>query len=397
MSQYNENSDKKNAGEKNHSQDPAELSLAELLGSSNDAVSDDAPKRVNYREDEPASGVVKLAGLVEAATVEMSKASPNDSFASGSYAFTGGQANSNGRITGAPIVTSTMPPPHRSRTAPIFIALGIVAVIVVFAVSMMNRQQSEKQAANLVEIAKLRAETEKELGRMREAEAARKLAEAAAISQAQHQETIVASANPNEAAKKVDEPAENEVAATSNNDAEKSPETQSEELPPPAKKKAGKSSTRTKRAHASSRPKPTQVASVATPQVKDSVVETPKTPVNDKTGELDALLSGSTKRPIPERASSSDSGGMPNIPTKSQVKAAMGPVAAKAKSCSRFSTGTVQLQVTVGNNGRVKESKALGSFANTTAGKCVEMMARTARFSKFSESAFTFTYPVILR
>jgi hypothetical protein len=39
----------------------------------------------------------------------------------------------------------------------------------------------------------------------------------------------------------------------------------------------------------------------------------------------------------------------------------------------------------------------MGSFANTTAGKCVEMMARTAKFPKFSDPTFTFTYPITLR
>ena len=75
----------------------------------------------------------------------------------------------------------------------------------------------------------------------------------------------------------------------------------------------------------------------------------------------------------------------------------MGPVAARAKACSKYSTGTVQLRVTVGNNGRVKSSKAMGSFAGTTAGKCVEMLARTAKFNPFTDPSFTFTYPVILK
>ena len=59
----------------------------------------------------------------------------------------------------------------------------------------------------------------------------------------------------------------------------------------------------------------------------------------------------------------------------------MGPVKARAqKMCAKYSTGVVQVQVVVGSNGRVKSATPKGAFANSTAGKCVAMQSRTAKF-----------------
>jgi hypothetical protein len=51
----------------------------------------------------------------------------------------------------------------------------------------------------------------------------------------------------------------------------------------------------------------------------------------------------------------------------------------------------------VGNDGKVRTAEALGAFAGTTAGKCVEMLAKTARFPKFSDPTFSLTYPITLK
>ncbi len=108
----------------------------------------------------------------------------------------------------------------------------------------------------------------------------------------------------------------------------------------------------------------------------------------------DLLGSGKSAPSKKEKASSSGGGGKP---TRAEVKAAMRPVSRQAKSCSKFAQGTVQLRVTVGGNGRVKQSKAMGSFSGTNAGKCVATIAKGAQFSPFSGPSFSFTYPVRLQ
>jgi hypothetical protein len=114
------------------------------------------------------------------------------------------------------------------------------------------------------------------------------------------------------------------------------------------------------------------------------------------TSELDSLLSGSKEKEKPKTAPADDT---PKKPTKAEVKKAMGPVQARAqKSCAKYSTGTVQVQVVVkGSNGRVKSATPKGAFAGNQAGKCVAMMSRSAKFPKFADSTFSFTYPIILK
>ena len=111
---------------------------------------------------------------------------------------------------------------------------------------------------------------------------------------------------------------------------------------------------------------------------------------------MDSLLKGPKEKEKPKTAPADDT---PKKPTKADVKKAMGPVQARAqKSCAKYSTGTVQVQVVVtGKNGRVKAATPKGAFAGNQAGKCVAMMARSAKFPKFSDSTFSFTYPIILK
>ena len=93
----------------------------------------------------------------------------------------------------------------------------------------------------------------------------------------------------------------------------------------------------------------------------------------------------------------SGGGDLPKTPSKADVKSVMGRVTARAAKCSKYSKETVQVKLVVGSNGRVKKATAQGSAAGTTAGKCVEMLARTAKFPKFADPSFTVIYPVVLR
>jgi outer membrane biosynthesis protein TonB len=89
--------------------------------------------------------------------------------------------------------------------------------------------------------------------------------------------------------------------------------------------------------------------------------------------------------------------GLPASPSRGDVKSAMRPIQAKASTCAKYSKGTVKLKVVVGSNGRVKSSKVVGGSADGTAANCVAMIARTAKFPAFSNSTFSFNYPVTLK
>ena len=151
--------------------------------------------------------------------------------------------------------------------------------------------------------------------------------------------------------------------------------------------------------------KPKKTTTRPKKKVDDPTAVTPKKKIEKKkpptkksgTSELDSLLSGQKKEKGKPKTAPADD--VPKKPTKAEVKKAMGPVQVRSqKSCAKYSTGTVQVQVVVkGSNGRVKSASPKGAFAGNQAGKCVAMMARSAKFPKFSDSTFSFTYPIILK
>ena len=115
--------------------------------------------------------------------------------------------------------------------------------------------------------------------------------------------------------------------------------------------------------------------------------------------ELDALLGGGSGKKSNRAAVSS---GAPSRsskggPSRAEIRSVMGKVASRASVCSKFSTGTVQLKITISSNGNVMNARTVGAFANTATGNCVEKAARKARFPRFKGRFHTFTYPVRVR
>jgi hypothetical protein len=82
--------------------------------------------------------------------------------------------------------------------------------------------------------------------------------------------------------------------------------------------------------------------------------------------------------------------------SRQDVVAGMKPVINKAGSCSQYATGTVKVRVTVNENGRVQQAQSLGEFANTKAGRCVEIITRVAKFPEFQSPPVTIDYPIVI-
>ncbi len=335
-------------------------SFADLLGASESAMDSD-PIRVDHRDDEPDSGMVNLADMV---TRISSRPPPPD-------------ATPLGIATVSP--SSIPPPPIKKRSQiPMFALVGIVLVSAVAVVAFSRGGEGgQEELSNLAaQIDQMKQEdlnrlaaVQNELAESKaQAEAA---LEKAALEKVAAEETIPEKAEPEEDQKE-------EKAAPS----EKKPQPVAVKQKNRSTKRGTRSaksvSSTAKTVSESSKSKPVEVAAKAGGNV------------------LDELLGGSSKKETAKKEKATDSG-LPKRPSKVDVKSAMRPVVAKARACSRYSTGTVQLKVTVGTNGRVKVSKSLGSFAGTTAGKCVEMLARTAKFSAFKDPSFSFTYPIVLK
>ncbi len=90
-------------------------------------------------------------------------------------------------------------------------------------------------------------------------------------------------------------------------------------------------------------------------------------------------------------------GEIPKSPSRDDVKAAMQTVQAKSEKCSKYSKGTVQLKIIVSSDGRVTSSSPMGGTADNNAANCVAMIARTARFPRFKDPTFSINYPITLK
>ena len=354
-----------------------DMSLSDLLGGGDDSSSDE-PKRVDHRADEPDSGMVNLAKMVADSSVEVARTPsimppPMEGGANGTAQDPSGVVQTQTGIQ-APAQG------EKKSQGPIF---ALIAVVIIAAVAIgyfatrngdddgikaaLEAERKANQDAMAQMMAKL-AEMDKNKGSADET-ASKEMEEKMAALKAEL-----------EAAQKKDE----DLAAK---EAEAAAQKEKEEAETKAKVDKPKKTTT----------KPKKVDT--TPKTVTPKKKTEKKAPTKKTGtsELDSLLSGPKKEKDKPKTAPADD--MAKKPTKAEVKKAMGPVQARAqKSCAKYSTGTVQVQVVVaGKTGRVKSASPKGAFAGNQAGKCVAMMSRSAKFPKFADSTFSFTYPIILK
>lgn len=370
-----------------------DMSLADLLGGGDESSSDE-PKRVDHRADEPDSGMVNLAKMVASSSVEVARTPsmmppPMEAAAPGTTQDPSGSVQTQ---RGIPVPAQ----PGKKSQGPLFaiIAVAIVAILAIGYFATRNGDDDDIEAerkanqdaimAQMMADAKAAIEAERKANQDAMAQMMAKLAEmdkdkgsTDEATAEEMEEKMAALKAELEAAKKKDE----DLAA------------KEEEAASKAKTKTDKPKKTT------TKPKK-KVDSDDPPASVPKKKKTEKAPPEEKksgTSELDSLLNGSKKeKEQPKTAPASD---LPKQPTKVDVKKAMGPVQARAqKSCAKYSTGTVQVQVIVsGKNGRVTSATPKGAFAGNQAGKCVAMMSRSAKFPKFADSKFSFTYPITLQ
>ncbi len=357
-----------------------DMSLSDLLGGGDDSSSDE-PKRVDHRADEPDSGMVNLAKMVADSSVEVARTPsimppPMEGGSPGTAQDPSGVVQTQTGIQ-APAQG------EKKSQGPIFalIAVVIIAVVAIGYFATRNGDddiEAERKANQDAIMAQMMADAKAALEAERKANQ-----DAMAQMMAKLAEMDKGSADETAAAEMAALKAELEAAKKKDDDlAAKEAEAASKTKTDKPKK------TTTKPKKVDTTPK------TVTPKKK---VEKKAPTKKSGTSELDSLLSGPKKeKDKPKTAPAND---MAKKPTKAEVKKAMGPVQARAqKSCAKYSTGTVQVQVVVkGSNGRVKSASPKGAFAGNQAGKCVAMMSRSAKFPKFADSTFSFTYPIILK
>jgi len=151
------------------------------------------------------------------------------------------------------------------------------------------------------------------------------------------------------------------------------------------------------------------------PQLSGQAVDSETVPIADKNDtkakeeasekeseedQLDDLLSSAVNRKTDSKKESESTGGqddgLPEKLSREQINSGMRSIVPRVKTCARYGKGTVNVEVSITNNGRVSRANPLGAFSNTPAGKCVAMMVRMAKFPKFKRKVITLTYPFVL-
>jgi hypothetical protein len=381
-----------------------DMSLADLLGGGDGKAEEESPRRVEHRDDEPDSGMVNLAKMVAASSIDVAKvpsiAPPPPPSADQSGARPMPTADASGVITTQGAAPVAAAPAQKKSSAAIYALIAVVVIaagIVVF--FMMNKEPPPQDTAALDKIVaemQAKAEADRKAAEEKEATLLAKLEEmsksAAAGSgtvSAEDQAKMDAVKKELDAAK-----AEKEAAAKKAEEAKASSGSKpSGGGDTAAKADKPKKDTSSKKAETADQGGDTG----KTTADKDKKPET--APKGGSASELDNLLGGGSKdKAAEEKPAAKPADDLPKQPSKEQVTSAMAPIKAKAQaSCAKYSTGVVQVSIMVSSDGKVKSATPTGVFANNPAGKCVAMMARSAKFPKFKDPTYTFIYPITLQ
>jgi hypothetical protein len=91
-----------------------------------------------------------------------------------------------------------------------------------------------------------------------------------------------------------------------------------------------------------------------------------------------------------------DSSGLPDQPSRSQVRRAMGSVSSQVMACGAMVSSTVRVNaaLVVSNDGAIQTATVNGGSSEVNA--CVGRAIKRARFPRFSQPNFSVTYPFVL-
>jgi predicted Zn finger-like uncharacterized protein len=120
-----------------------------------------------------------------------------------------------------------------------------------------------------------------------------------------------------------------------------------------------------------------------------------KTSSGDKS--LDDLLStalGEKPKAASKPAAAAPSENLQSTPSREDVLGAMKGITSAVQACGGGQSGVAMAKVGVtGSTGKVSSVDVSGQFAGSPVGSCVAKEVRKAKFPKFSQSSFSFSYP----
>ncbi|MDB4977730.1 MAG: glycine-rich protein [Myxococcaceae bacterium] len=107
---------------------------------------------------------------------------------------------------------------------------------------------------------------------------------------------------------------------------------------------------------------------------------------------LDTALGGKAK-PKPA-AAAAPSENLPATPSREDVISAMKGIAPDVTACGKGESGVAMVKVGVaGPTGKVSGADVSGQFAGSPVGSCIAKEVRKAKFPKFTQPTFSFSYP----
>lgn len=89
-------------------------------------------------------------------------------------------------------------------------------------------------------------------------------------------------------------------------------------------------------------------------------------------------------------------GALPDLPTREEVVAGFEQVRAALDTCAAGKHGTVKIDATIANSGRVAQAVINGAFVGTPEGSCMARAVRGVRFPAFSQQSLKVSYPIAL-
>jgi predicted Zn finger-like uncharacterized protein len=164
--------------------------------------------------------------------------------------------------------------------------------------------------------------------------------------------------------------------------------------------KSERSSSRRERRHAGDSDKSaekTEKAEKPEPVAAAEPAAAKKPAANSGDKSLDDLLDTALGGGKPAKAAKpapAASESLPATPSRDDVLGAMKGIASDVAACGKGESGVAMAKVGVtGASGKVSSVDVGGQFAGTPVGSCIAKEVRKAKFPKFSQSTFSFSYP----
>lgn len=115
---------------------------------------------------------------------------------------------------------------------------------------------------------------------------------------------------------------------------------------------------------------------------------------------VDRLLDEALSAPNPdaELERARDAQRLPQTPGRDDLMGAMKVLLPAIRGCAMGQTGLANISLVIGGDGKVQSALVAGApFAGTSAGRCMEGVARRARFPRFRQPSFRVRIPLALQ